>query len=86
MYNDDNQADMRDTLRLSDLLRSMAEQSIHKQLPDGPMSEASNTSLLAYRRIPKYATHRRETVVLPDDLGSSSSNRSRRGDLYFNRQ
>lgn len=32
MYNDENQADLRDTLRLSDLLRSMAEQSMHKQL------------------------------------------------------
>ena len=37
MYDDDNQVDLRNNLRLSDLLRTMAEQSIQKQLRDGPM-------------------------------------------------
>lgn len=37
MYDDDNQVDLRNNLRLSDLLRSMAEQSTHKLVRDGPM-------------------------------------------------
>lgn len=70
MYDDDNQAELRDTLRLSDLLRSMAEQSIQKQLWGGSMPGEHLNSLVTYRGVRKYATHRRETIVLSDDLGS----------------
>ena len=48
MYNDDKQADRRNTLRLSVPLRSMAEQSARKQLRDVPMpGEYLTTRLLA---------------------------------------
>jgi hypothetical protein len=48
VYNDGKQADLRNTLRLSVLLRSMAEQSARKQFRDVPMpGEYLTTRLLA---------------------------------------
>lgn len=77
-----DQADLRNTLHPSSLLWSTAEQSTRKCLRDEPLPGEYVSklpySLVAYRRVPKCATHRRETILLAVDLGSLSISRCRR--------